>query len=91
MLGRKACLRMNVIRYLDKESLYTPSTHKGQVYVVTETGGLHSQPACLGDLIMLFLQDFVDGPGTLRSYHHIKVDPKVAPVHHAPRCVPAPI
>ena len=89
LLGRKACLGMNVIRYLDNDLLYTPPARKGQVYTVTE--GLHCQPACLDNLIAFFPQVFADGPGTLTGYHHIKTDPKVAPVQHAPRRVPVPI
>ena len=58
LLGRKACLGMNVICYLDNDSLYTPPTHKGRVYAITETGGLHSQPACFGRLDYAFSASF---------------------------------
>ncbi len=87
LLGRRACLGMKVVQYTDNDLLYAPAISSGEVYAVHDG----KTPIVVNDLMQCFSKAFADGPGTLEGYHHIKLDPRVEPVQHAPRCVPVPI
>ena len=84
LLGRKACIGMNVVTYLDNDSLNKPDTGGASVYAVS-TG---KQPVTQTELIELYPQVFKEGVGCLEGEYHIRIDPQQAPVQHPPRKVP---
>ncbi|EDO38408.1 predicted protein [Nematostella vectensis] len=87
ILGRKACIGMNIIKYTDNDALNKPQTGSAPVYAV--------ENKCQGQkcetkvsLYEKFPQAFADGVGLLEGQCHIKVDNAVNPAQHAPRRVP---
>ena len=86
LLGRKACLGMRIVSYLDNDELNKPDTRGAPVYSVGESGPLSTQ-----ELIQQNPTVFDDGVGLLEGQYHIRLDERIAPVQHAPRCVPVPL
>ena len=59
ILGRKACLGMNIIQYLDNDQLNRPQEFDGEVYTLDD------------QLIKSFPHVFADGMGVLAGEYHI--------------------
>ena len=83
LLGRKACLGMNLITYRDNDAINKPETRDATVHAVKST-----IPVSKEELIAKHPEVFKEGVGLLEGEYHIKVDPDVQPVQHAPRRVP---
>ncbi len=84
LLGRKACIGMNVVTYLDNDSMNKPNTGGAPVYAVST----EKQPVTQTELIERYPQVFKEGVGCLEGEHHIRIDPHHAPAQHPPRKVP---
>ena len=82
LLGRKACLGMKIISYLDNNQLNKPQTGGAPVYAVEEP----SSPS-VQQLIKQYPSVFGGGVGLLQGLYHIRLDDTVPPVQHAPRRV----
>ena len=83
LLGRKACLGMNLITYRDNDAINKPEIRDATVHAVKST-----IPVSKEELIAKHPEVFKEGVGLLEGEYHIKVDPDVQPVQHAPRQVP---
>ena len=88
ILGRKACLGMKIIKYLDNDQLNHPQTSDGYVYA-------HDAPTVpvlsAYQLVKKFPRVFGDGVGKLPGEYHMELDETVKPVQHPPRRVPVAI
>ena len=82
LLGRKACLGMKIVTYLDNDQLHKPDTGNAPVYSVVNTS-----PLSLHQLIKQHLTILGKGVGRLEGSYHIRLDETVAPAQHAPRKV----
>ena len=87
LLGRKACIGMKIVIYLNNDEL-KPDTGHSPVYALG-----HPAPMSTDQLIQKHPQVFSPWPGVglLEEKYHIKLDPSVSPVQHAPRRVPVPL
>jgi len=85
VLGRKACLGMNIIQYMDNDEIHKPEIGNAPVYAMTSasSSGLNKE-----DLIRQFPPVFAEKVGQLEGEYHIKLDATLSPVQHAPRRVP---
>ena len=88
ILGRKACLGMKIIKYLDNDQLNHPQTSDGDVYMHDAPTGPVSSA---NQLVKKFPHVFGDGVGKLPGEYHIERDETVKPVQHPPRRVLAAI
>lgn len=86
LLGRKACLGMKIVSYLDNDALHKPDTGGTPVYSVGE-----SSPFTTRQLIQWYPAVFGDGVGHLEGQYHIRLDESVTPIQHSPRRVPVPL
>ena len=86
LLGRKACLGMKIITYLDNDEIRKPVTGGAPVYAL-ETGG----PVTIEQLVKEHPAVFEPGVGHLEGKYHIVLDERVPPVQHPPRRVPVPL
>ncbi len=86
LLGRKACLGMKIVSYLDNDQINEPDTGNSPVYKVDNTTPVSTQ-----NLIESYRKVFGNGVGLLEGYYHIRLDGSVEPVQHAPRRVPVPL
>ena len=68
ILGRKVCLGMNIIQYLDKDQLNRPQEFDGEVYTLDVPA---SSPVSADQLIKSFPHVFADGMGVLAGEYHI--------------------
>lgn len=84
LLGRKACIGMNIVTYLDNDQLNKPNTGDAEVYPVSEKVGALTKE----QLMRKYPRVFGDGIGRLKGEYHIRLDPQSVPVQHAPRKVP---
>ena len=84
LLGRKACVGMNIVSYLDNDAINppAPSTTKHTVYTVGTT------PEPVETLNKRYPTVFTEGVGRLEGQYHIRLNLNVEPVQHAPRRVP---
>ena len=82
ILGRKACVGMKLIKYMDNDALHKPATRGAQVYAVE--GALISKAA----ITEKYATVFGDGIGELEGEYRIRLDDTVDPIQHAPRRVP---
>ena len=88
ILGRKACLGMKIITYLDNDQLNHPQTSDGDVYAHDAP----TEPVLSADqLVKKFPRVFGDGVGKLPGEYHMELDETVKPVQHPPRRVPVAI
>ena len=88
MLGRKACLGMKIIKYLDNDQLNHPQTYDGDVYAHDAS----IEPVLSADqLVKKFHRVFSDGVGKLPGEYHMTLDETVKPVQYPPRRVPVAI
>ena len=76
LLGRKACVGMNIVSYLDNDAMNKPDTGEAHVYAVSSS----KQPVTKDELIRQYPQVFSDGVGCLEGEYHIHVDPQQSPV-----------
>ena len=67
LLGRKACIGMNIVTYLDNDQLNKPNTGDSEVYVVSTKGG----PMTKEQLFKKFPKVFSPGVGSLKGEYHI--------------------
>ena len=93
LLGHKACVGMKIIKYHDNDEINKPLTGSAQVYSIESKP---KQTAPRGSLTKEALfkkypEVFGEGVGKLPGEHHIRMDPTVEPVQHAPRRVPVAI
>jgi len=86
LLGRKACLKMNIISYLDNDELHKPATGTLPVYTIEVSHALSKE-----DLIRQYPAVFGPGIGTLPGEYHIRINEHCRPTQHAPRRVPVAI
>ena len=84
LLGRKACLGMNIVSYLDNDSLNRPDVGEALVYAVSQA----KQPLTQAEIIKKYPQVFEEGVGCLEGEYHIRLDTQQAPIQHPPRRVP---
>ena len=89
ILGRKACLGMKIIKYLNNDQLNHPQTSDGgDVYAHDAS----IEPVLSADqLVKKFHGVFSDGVGKLPGEYHMTLDETVKPVQHPPRRVPVAI
>ena len=87
LLGRKACLGMNIVKDLDNDEIHPPEFGKSKVF------SIESSSVCsdIEKLRMQYPHVFAETPGKLVGEHHIKIDPSAKPVQHPPRRVPVAI
>ena len=83
ILGRKACIGMNLIEYHDNDELNQPEAHMTPVYAVSKV----EMPMTRESVLAQFPKVFEDDVGLLAGEYHIKLDAAVDPVQHAPRRV----
>lgn len=75
LLGRGACLNMNVVTHLDNDKLNKPDTQDAEVFVIEGT----TLP--LQQLVQKFPRVFKQGVGRLAGEYHIRLKNNVTPVH----------
>ena len=83
LLGRKACLGMKIVSYLDNDQLQRPPTGHAVVYALENMISASKQQLC-----KKYPRVFSEGVGRLEGEYHIRLDPAIDPVQHAPRRVP---
>ena len=86
LLGRKACLGMKLVTYLDNDELHKPVTGDAPVYALEG-----SSPLTIEQLLNKHSNVFGPGVGLLNGKYHIVLDGQVPPVQHPPRRVPVPL
>ena len=87
ILGRKACIGMNIVKYTDNDAINKPTTGNASVYSVEDNlSGMSKE-----SLVKQFPEVFAEEVGQLDGEYHIKVDPTVSPVQHPPRRVPVSV
>ena len=86
LLGRKACLGMKVIKYLDNDAINKPDTGNAPVYALES-----AEPVSMEQLEKDHPDVFGPGVGLLVGKYHIVLDDSVHPVQHPPRRVPVPL
>ena len=84
ILGRKACLDMNIIQYNDNDQLHKPQTDGATVYTIDPQPG---HALTREEILAKFPTVFSDQVGQLDGEYTIRIDPNVQPVQHAPRRV----
>ena len=84
LLGRKACIGMKIVSYLDNDAINPPVTaaRKETVYVV------NPDPDSVEAIKRKYPTVFAEGVGCLEGKYHIKIDPNIDPVQHTPLRVP---
>ena len=83
LLGRKACLEMEIIAYLDNDKLYQPDVRYAAVFALEPTNAVSQQ-----QFIQRYPKVFKEGVGKIAGNYNIRLNPRVMPVQHAPRRVP---
>ena len=86
LLGRKACLGMMVIKYLDNDAIHKPDTGNAPVYALKPAG-----PIAIEQLGKEHPEVFGPGVGLLEGKYRIALDESVYPVQHPPRRVQVPL
>ena len=90
LLGRKACLGMGIIKYMDNDQLNKPRTGGAPVYSLEKPNltKVTQAPFTREALIKNYPQVFSEGVGKLAGEYHIRIDSTVDPIQHAPRRIP---
>ena len=83
LLGRKACVGMKIVSYLDNDMMNKPNTSGSEVYTLSTDGPLTKEK-----LVNKYPKVFGKGVGCLEGEYHIRLNAQVDPVQHAPRRVP---
>ena len=86
LLGRKACLGMMVIQYLDNDAIRKPDTGNTPVYALEPAG-----PILIEQLKKEHPEVFGPGVGRLEGKYRIALDESMYPVQHPPRRVQVPL
>lgn len=86
LLGRKACLGLGIVAYLDNDQLHRPNTENSTVYTLEGTS-----PVSTEQFTKKYSKVFGEGVGLLEGNYHIRLDPSIDPVQHSPRRVPVPL
>ena len=86
LLGRKACIGMKIVTYLDNNKMNKPCTGDAPVFMLENSGQLSTDT-----LLKEHPGVFGEGVGLLEGKYHIRLDDRVNPVQHAPRRVPVPL
>ena len=88
ILGRKACMGMNIVKYTDNDAINKPTTGNASVFSVENhlNGGMSKE-----SLLKQFPEVFAEGLGLLDGEYHIKIDTTVRPVQHPPRRGPVAV
>ena len=87
ILGRKACIGMRIVAYLDNDNLNKPHPGRALVYAVDNK---HT-PMSKDSVIKKYPTVFGAGVGLLDGEYRIRIDPQASAVQHAPRRVPVAI
>ena len=90
LLGRKACIGMKIIKYIDNDEINKLQTGNALVYALENTNTTKStrDPITQEALIKKYPEVFSDGVGKLAGEYHIRIDSTMDPVQHAPRRLP---
>ena len=90
ILGRKACIGMNIVKYTDNDAINKPQSDGAPIHAVDNTVSSNAVHATMSkeSLVKGFPQVFAEEVGQLDGEYHIKLDTTMAPVQHAPRRVP---
>ncbi len=80
LLGRKACVGMNIVKYIDNDEINKPLTGNANVYVLND-----NQTVTKDTLLKKFPDVFDEEVGMMEGEHKIRIDKGVDPVQHAPR------
>lgn len=86
IIGRKACIGMNIIKYTDNDAINKPQSGEATVYKIceaTDQGEMTKE-----GILQRFPHVFAENVGQLEGEYHVKVDASVESVQHAPRRVP---
>ena len=83
LLGRRACVGMKIVSYLDNDQLQRPTTSHAVVYALEDRISASKE-----HLYKKYPNVFSEGVGRLEGEYHIRLDPRIDPVQHAPRRVP---
>ena len=86
LLGRKACIGMKIVTYLDNDQLNQPRTGGAPVFALDNPG-----PVSTEQLLKKHPEVFSPGVGLLEGKYRIRLDDSVCPVQHSPRRVPVPL
>jgi len=84
LLGRKACVGMKIITYLDNDDMNKPDTTGAAVFAVEIMPYTSKE-----QLLKLHPMVFSQGVGKLEGHYHIRLSPDAVPTQHCPRRVPA--
>ena len=74
------CIGINIVSYLDNDMMNKPDTGGSEVYTLS-TGS----PLTKEKLINKYPTVFGEGVGRLQGEYHIRLNPQIDPVQHAPR------
>ena len=83
LLGRKACIGMNIITYLDNDTINKPNTRNAAVFAVEAVRYTSKE-----QLIVYHPKVFAEGVGMLKEEYHIWLKTDAVPTQHSPRRVP---
>ena len=86
LVGRRACLQMRLVSYLDNDELNKPDTGNLPVFAVDV-----KVADTVDQLIKQYPEVFGPGIGQLDGEYHIQVDDSYRPIQHVPRRVPVAI
>ena len=86
LLGRRACLGMKIVSYLDNDELNKPNTVGAPVYAVETLGPISTE-----QLFEKYPDVFGPGVGLLEGKYHIVLNENIPPVQHPRRRVPVPL
>jgi len=86
LLGRKACLKMDIISYLDNDELHRPNTGNSPVYTIEVSSAVSKE-----ELIKKYPTVFGPGIGMLPGEYHIRINEQCHPTQQAPRRIPVAI
>ena len=77
LLGRKACLGLKVIKYLDNDAIHKPKTDNAPVYTLEPAGSVSIE-----QLQREHTEVFGAGVGRLEGKYRIVLDNSIRPVQH---------
>ena len=83
LLGRKACIGMKIISYLDNDDIYKPNTKDAPVFTVEIQSYTSKQ-----QLIEQHPNVFGQGVGKLEGDYCIRLNKDATPTQHSPRRIP---
>ena len=80
LLGRKACVGMKIVTYLDNDALNIPNVGDTTVYTLNVPSSISKE-----QLVKKYPRVFNEGVGKLEGEYHIRLDLRITPVQHPPR------